>query len=223
MLEEAGAIVRVIDGRTHRLRIREDALRDADDWIDAPARAVGAQAGRGRAVPAASSAEHRDQHTPKGADDERHRFHDLASGAHLRCARGGRVRRMDQPEVLRRWWGPARRGGRRSRRSICASAALPAVDGRPRRRAPARPSRGEYREVRRPERLVYSWSWEEDGQPGHESTVTVEFVERDRAHDRASSSTGPRVGGVTRTSRTGLGRVPGAVRGHGSSPGRRSA
>ena len=37
--------------------------------------------------------------------------------------------------------------------------------------------RGEYREVRRPERLVYSWSWEEGGERvGHVSTVTVEFL-----------------------------------------------
>jgi uncharacterized protein YndB with AHSA1/START domain len=37
---------------------------------------------------------------------------------------------------------------------------------------------GEYREVRRPERLVYSWCWEgSDGQPEeHTSTVTVEFL-----------------------------------------------
>jgi uncharacterized protein YndB with AHSA1/START domain len=36
---------------------------------------------------------------------------------------------------------------------------------------------GEYREVRRPERLVYSWCWERsDGQPQHTSTVTVEFL-----------------------------------------------
>ena len=33
VLEEAGVIVRVIDGRTHRLRIREQPLRDADDWL----------------------------------------------------------------------------------------------------------------------------------------------------------------------------------------------
>jgi uncharacterized protein YndB with AHSA1/START domain len=40
--------------------------------------------------------------------------------------------------------------------------------------------RGEYREVRRPERLVYSWCWvQDDGQTGHVSTVTVEFVEAD--------------------------------------------
>ena len=35
VLEEAGAIVRVIDGRTHRLRIRERPLRDAAEWMNA--------------------------------------------------------------------------------------------------------------------------------------------------------------------------------------------
>jgi len=36
--------------------------------------------------------------------------------------------------------------------------------------------RGEYREVQRPRRLVYSWCWEEGGGGnGHESAVTVEF------------------------------------------------
>jgi DNA-binding transcriptional ArsR family regulator len=33
VLEEAGAIVRVIDGRTHRLRIGEHSLEDAEAWI----------------------------------------------------------------------------------------------------------------------------------------------------------------------------------------------
>jgi uncharacterized protein YndB with AHSA1/START domain len=37
--------------------------------------------------------------------------------------------------------------------------------------------RGEYREVCPPERLVYSWCWEEDeGRTGHVSTVTVDFL-----------------------------------------------
>jgi DNA-binding transcriptional ArsR family regulator len=35
VLEEAGAIVRVIDGRTHRLRIRERPLQDAAQWMGA--------------------------------------------------------------------------------------------------------------------------------------------------------------------------------------------
>jgi DNA-binding transcriptional ArsR family regulator len=33
VLEEAGTIVRVIDGRTHRLRLREQPLDDAYAWI----------------------------------------------------------------------------------------------------------------------------------------------------------------------------------------------
>jgi DNA-binding transcriptional ArsR family regulator len=33
VLEEAGAIVRVVDGRTHRLRLREHSLEDAYAWM----------------------------------------------------------------------------------------------------------------------------------------------------------------------------------------------
>ena len=82
------------------------------------------------------------------------------------------------PEVLRRWWvvNPAWRtpvaevdlrvgGGYRLSMEDPDAGTLHTV-------------RGEYREVRRPERLVYSWCWEEgEGQIGHVSTVTVEFLE----------------------------------------------
>jgi DNA-binding transcriptional ArsR family regulator len=34
MLEEAGLVTRVIDGRTHRLALRPETLADASDWID---------------------------------------------------------------------------------------------------------------------------------------------------------------------------------------------
>lgn len=33
LLEQAGAITRVIDGRTHRLRLNEPPLEEAYDWI----------------------------------------------------------------------------------------------------------------------------------------------------------------------------------------------
>jgi DNA-binding transcriptional ArsR family regulator len=33
MLEEAGVVSRVIDGRTHRLALRPEALDEASDWI----------------------------------------------------------------------------------------------------------------------------------------------------------------------------------------------
>ena len=34
LLEEAGIVTRVIDGRTHRLGLRPEALADAAEWID---------------------------------------------------------------------------------------------------------------------------------------------------------------------------------------------
>jgi DNA-binding transcriptional ArsR family regulator len=34
MLEEAGVVSRVIDGRTHRLTLRPDVLAEAADWIE---------------------------------------------------------------------------------------------------------------------------------------------------------------------------------------------
>ncbi len=81
------------------------------------------------------------------------------------------------PEVLRRWWAAdptwvtpiaevdLRVGGRyRLSMEDPVSGTTHTVVG-------------EYREVQRPERLVYSWSWERsDGQPDHTSTVTVEFL-----------------------------------------------
>jgi len=82
------------------------------------------------------------------------------------------------PEVLRRWWasGPAwvtplaevdlRVGG---------AYRLTMEDPREGSRHTVR---GEYREVRRPVRLVYTWAWEQDdGSTGPTSTVAVEFRE----------------------------------------------
>jgi DNA-binding transcriptional ArsR family regulator len=34
LLEEAGVVTRVIDGRTHRLALRPETLADTADWID---------------------------------------------------------------------------------------------------------------------------------------------------------------------------------------------
>ncbi len=85
------------------------------------------------------------------------------------------------PEVLRRWWKTE------------ANQQVPVTEvdlrvGGSYRLAMEEPDgathevRGRYREVRRPERLVYSWAWVlEDGSEGHMSTVTVDFrAEGDR-------------------------------------------
>jgi len=80
------------------------------------------------------------------------------------------------PEVLRRWWFVEE----------TQQTALAEVDlrvGGAYRLSMEDPDgarhtvRGEYREVRRPELLVYSWRWELDaGGLGHESEVTVRFI-----------------------------------------------
>jgi uncharacterized protein YndB with AHSA1/START domain len=40
---------------------------------------------------------------------------------------------------------------------------------------------GEYLEIDRPNRLRYTWSWEEEGNDYYETVVTVEFHDRDGA------------------------------------------
>jgi DNA-binding transcriptional ArsR family regulator len=34
LLEEAGVVLRVVDGRTHRLALQPQALADAEDWLE---------------------------------------------------------------------------------------------------------------------------------------------------------------------------------------------
>jgi uncharacterized protein YndB with AHSA1/START domain len=80
------------------------------------------------------------------------------------------------PEVLRRWWRP----------NPAWSTPVAEVDlrvgGRYRismedpENGTKHTAGGEYSEVSRPRRLVYSWQWEEeDGRLGHASTVAVDF------------------------------------------------
>jgi uncharacterized protein YndB with AHSA1/START domain len=80
------------------------------------------------------------------------------------------------PEVLRRWWATDPAGSTPVadvdlRVGGGYRLTMQEADGRTRHTV-----RGEYREIVRPERLVYTWSWEEeDGSVGHVSTVTVRF------------------------------------------------
>jgi uncharacterized protein YndB with AHSA1/START domain len=82
------------------------------------------------------------------------------------------------PEVLRRWW-PAGANWETPVAEVDAR-----VGGRLRlvMRSPDGEEfggRGEYLEIRRPERLVFTWTW--DGHEGHQGAqvVEVEFNERD--------------------------------------------
>ena len=42
---------------------------------------------------------------------------------------------------------------------------------------------GKFVEFERPVRIVYTWAWDEDNGPGHESLVTIEFAESGRETD----------------------------------------
>jgi len=81
------------------------------------------------------------------------------------------------PEVLRRWWA----AGPRMRPAV---AEVDLRVGGHYRLSMEDPQAGRthtvggrYIEVRRPERLVYTWAWEvADGEDAHASTVTVDFL-----------------------------------------------
>jgi uncharacterized protein YndB with AHSA1/START domain len=82
------------------------------------------------------------------------------------------------PEVLKRWWAVDPNG-----RTPVAEVDLRVGGGyrltmEDAAGEQAHTVRGEYREVSRPERLVYTWAWEDaDGATGPVSVVTVEFHE----------------------------------------------
>jgi uncharacterized protein YndB with AHSA1/START domain len=82
------------------------------------------------------------------------------------------------PEVLRRWWGAGpdwstpevsvdlRVGGRYRLTMLDPASGEQHTVG------------GEYREISRPDRLVYTWVWEGTGpSAGHETVVTVTFTD----------------------------------------------
>lgn len=85
-------------------------------------------------------------------------------------------RAWTDPEKLARWWGPETR--------TCPFAELdPRPGGRWRTCMRAEDGaenwvQGVYREVDPPARLVFTWAWEDNGVPGHETLVTIEFHDR---------------------------------------------
>jgi uncharacterized protein YndB with AHSA1/START domain len=82
-----------------------------------------------------------------------------------------------QPEHAARWWGP-------QGFSIVSCRLEPFVGGayRVAMRAPhgtEHTKRGVYQEIVPPERLVFTYAWEDpDGNPGHEMRITVTFEAR---------------------------------------------
>jgi uncharacterized protein YndB with AHSA1/START domain len=86
-------------------------------------------------------------------------------------------RAWTEPDRAAHWWGP--------RGFASVSCEMEVRPGGAWRRAMRSPDgslhigRGVYREISAPERLVFTYAWEDsEGRPGHETLVTVTFAER---------------------------------------------
>ena len=79
------------------------------------------------------------------------------------------------PAQMVKWWGP-----KGWTVPVCTLDARPGGAWHTVMRSPEGKDHivsGVYREVLPPERLVYTWAWEEDGARGHETVVTIELLE----------------------------------------------
>jgi uncharacterized protein YndB with AHSA1/START domain len=94
----------------------------------------------------------------------------------VRAKRDRVFRAWTDAEDLKRWWGPGE-----------FTTPVAEVDARPGGsyllvmqppHGDAMRLVGTYREVDPPERLVYTWRWDTPWSDGHESVVTVEFVDK---------------------------------------------
>src|SRR5262245_54810827 len=92
----------------------------------------------------------------------------------LRAPRARVWSAMTDPKEIARWFGP--RGSRCVRSEVDLRVGgryrLECVTGEGNSFA----LEGEYREIRAPERLVYSWIWQQGGMAGFETVVTLEFA-----------------------------------------------
>ena len=84
-------------------------------------------------------------------------------------------RAFTSPAQLARWWGPKGFTVPAGTLDVRAGGAWRTV-----MRSPEGKDHivsGVYREILPPERLVFTWAWEEDGARGHETVVTIELSE----------------------------------------------
>jgi uncharacterized protein YndB with AHSA1/START domain len=93
------------------------------------------------------------------------------------CAapRGRVFRAFTSPAQLARWWGPKGFTVPACTLDVRAGGAWRTV-----MRSPEGKDHivsGVYQEILPPERLVFTWAWEEDGARGHETVVTIELFE----------------------------------------------
>jgi uncharacterized protein YndB with AHSA1/START domain len=93
----------------------------------------------------------------------------------FRASRERIFRAFTDPEQLAKWWGP--------KGFTVPQCTLEAHQGGTWRTVMRSPEgqdhivSGVYREITPPERLVFTWAWETEGERGHETVVTIELLE----------------------------------------------
>ena len=106
---------------------------------------------------------------------------------------------MDEPRGARALVGrDGPTGPRRGATSTCVSADATCCGCATSRAGDVHVVAGEYREVDRPRRLVYTWRWEGERGPdaGHVSLVTVEFVPAGDGTTIVLEHSGPALRGI---------------------------
>jgi uncharacterized protein YndB with AHSA1/START domain len=166
LLEEAGVVTRVIDGRTHRLALRPETLAETSDWIDN-------QRARWERLFEVVG-EYLDERKERGVA-ERHEF-ELRIERTFDASAEEVFDAWTNPEVLRRWFhsGPdwntstaevdLRIGGK-------VRVAMREPDGTEHAMG------GEYTLIDRPRRLAMTWTF--DDWPEKQQMIELEFTERD--------------------------------------------
>ena len=164
MLEEAGVVSRVVDGRTHRLALRPEALAEASDWIE-----------RQRA-----RWERLFDVVGEYLEERKERTVTEESGRVVRIERTFAASAEDvfdawtSPEVMRRWFHCAPDWGTpEAEVDLRVGGKVRVVMRRP--DGTEVEAHGEYTLIDRPHRLVMTWTFDDD--PSNEQLIELSFSE----------------------------------------------
>ena len=162
MLEEAGVVSRVIDGRTHRIALRPEALAEASDWIES-------QRERWERLfdVVGEYLEERKTVTEKSGHVVRIERTFTASAADVFDA-------WTSPEVMRRWFHCAPNWDTpEAEVDLRAGGKVRVVMRRPDGTEVV--AQGRYTLIDRPHRLVMTWTFDDD--PSNEQLIELSFSE----------------------------------------------
>jgi uncharacterized protein YndB with AHSA1/START domain/DNA-binding transcriptional ArsR family regulator len=164
MLEEARVVRRVVDGRTHRLALRPEALAEASDWIESQRQRW----------------ERLFDVVGEYLEEQKERTLIEQAGYVVRIERTFTASAEDvfeawtSPEVMRRWFHPAADWDTpEAEVDLRVGGAVRVVMRRPDGKQAE--AQGEYTLIDRPHRLVMTWTFNDD--PSNEQLIELSFSE----------------------------------------------